>query len=176
MAVKSLRWKIFILFLLAVFAAPCSVAAQVNLEYSVKAAFVLNFLRYVTFENANDPSRVILCVVGEDEALAAFAPLREKSVNELQIEIVENPRHAGECMALFVTAAAEEGSRKLIESVRGKGVLLIGESPGFAARGGCIELTEEGKRIRFSINLKTARSEKLSISSRLLQLAKVVDE
>ena len=51
----------------------------------------------------------------------------------------------------------------------------MGDAEGFALRGGMIQFITEQNRIRFRINLKTARAAHLQISSRLLELAEVVN-
>ena len=52
-----------------------------------------------------------------------------------------------------------------------RGLLTVGESPGFIERGGIINLVEVDGHIRFQINQKAARQAGLIVSSRLLTLA-----
>jgi len=49
---------------------------------------------------------------------------------------------------------------------------MVGETPGFAERGGIIRFTLEDNRVRFEINVDAAHQADLNISSRLLTLAK----
>ena len=55
-------------------------------------------------------------------------------------------------------------------------ILTIGETPGFAARGGIINLTLEDNKVRFEVNIGAAKQANLNISSRLLALAKIVPQ
>ena len=65
----------------------------------------------------------------------------------------------------------------ILERIRGHSVLVIGESRGFASRGGIINFyVREGKTVRFEINPAAARREHLKISSNLLKLARIVAE
>jgi len=51
----------------------------------------------------------------------------------------------------------------------------VGEMEGFALRGGMIELFTERNRVRFRVNLVAAKAANLRISSKLLELAEVVN-
>ena len=55
------------------------------------------------------------------------------------------------------------------------GTLTVGESTGFASRGGVIGFFRDGTRIRFEINRTAAREVGVRISSRLLRLAKLTE-
>jgi preprotein translocase subunit Sec61beta len=50
----------------------------------------------------------------------------------------------------------------------------VGESEGFATRGGVVNFFSEGKKLRFEINPQAAAQAEIEISSRLLRLAKLV--
>ena len=52
--------------------------------------------------------------------------------------------------------------------------MTVGETPGFAADGGAINLKLEDGRVRFEINVAEAERQQLHISSKLLSLAQVV--
>ena len=52
--------------------------------------------------------------------------------------------------------------------------LTVGETPGFAERGGMIRLMLEDNRVRFEVNVDAAHDGNLNISSRLLTLARII--
>jgi ribosome-associated protein YbcJ (S4-like RNA binding protein) len=51
--------------------------------------------------------------------------------------------------------------------------LLVGETPGFAERGGAVNFFIEENKVRFEINPEVAKRRHLKISSKLLGLAKI---
>ncbi len=63
-----------------------------------------------------------------------------------------------------------------MQLVKGLPILTVGETPGFAERGGMIRFTLEDNRVRFEINVEAAREADLNISSRLLTLAKIIPQ
>ena len=54
--------------------------------------------------------------------------------------------------------------------------MTVGESEGFAALGGIINLTVEGSTVHFEVNQRAAQRAGLKISSKLLSLAKIVTD
>lgn len=66
-------------------------------------------------------------------------------------------------------------ARKILSRTQNKAILTISDDPGFVGIGGTIGLVTEGQRIRFDINLASAKLSQLQISSRLLQLARRVE-
>src|SRR5579864_9332986 len=59
---------------------------------------------------------------------------------------------------------------------KGSSILTVGESQGFAARGGIINLTVEGDTVHFEVNQTAAERARLKISSKVLSMAKIVKE
>ncbi len=60
---------------------------------------------------------------------------------------------------------------KILESVKGCGVLTIADTPGFLEAGCMINLVMDQKKVRFEINPDIARHEGFTIRSKLLRLA-----
>jgi hypothetical protein len=54
-------------------------------------------------------------------------------------------------------------------------VLLVGDSVAFVQQGGCIGFFVEENKVRFAISRDAAKQQHLTISSKLLKLAKVID-
>jgi hypothetical protein len=77
---------------------------------------------------------------------------------------------------IFLTRDAGLSLADLAERVADRPILVVGESPGFAAEGGMINFVLEGTKLRFEVNPSAATRAGLSISSRLLKLARVVKD
>jgi hypothetical protein len=90
---------------------------------------------------------------------------------------VRHPTDVGDvlgCHIFMITAERNEQAGGFIEAAAGKSILTVGETDGFALSGGMIGFYSEGSKLRFEINFGVAKSAKLRISSRLLQLARLV--
>jgi hypothetical protein len=151
-------------------------------EYKLKAAFLFNFAKFVDWPEGtfvNSQSAFAVCVLGKDP----FGHLLDDALSSKKIAdrpvVVERLKDKGEarrCQMVFVSATEGDSLPAVLDAVRGASVLLIGETPDFAASGGTIEFTLEDSRIRFLINTDAADRARLRVDSKLLALAKVVHD
>jgi hypothetical protein len=86
---------------------------------------------------------------------------------------LSDPRPAASCQILFV-CATERNSLTVIADLKRSGILIVGETDGFAADGGVVNFKVEGGRVRLEINVTAGQQQGLRISSKLLSLAEIV--
>ena len=170
------RWAAALVLVLGI--APAAAETRPT-ENALKAAFIYNFLKFIEWPAEAFPhsdSELTICIWGADTLDGALAPLAGKPVRHRQIRI----RHLSDktsvtgCHIVYVSRDEAGRLQQALARVGRKHVLTIGDMPGFAARGGAINLFKAEDRIRFEINLDAARTSGLTISSRLLSLARVV--
>jgi hypothetical protein len=152
-------------------------ARQRPLEYDVKAAFVLNFVRDVEWPAGNRTPPLRLCTLETNPfgtRLQALISGEQWEGAAIDVRVVGDMRRSGECHLLHVADGATERFMDGISALSGLPVLTVGEQEGFLERGGMIRLFVEDNKIRFSINQKAADAVGLLISSRLLRLARAV--
>jgi hypothetical protein len=80
------------------------------------------------------------------------------------------------CHLLFIPVTEKNQAGKIVRSLEGSSTLTVGETEGFAAMGGVINLTVEKSEIRFEVNPLAAGRAHLKISSKLLSLARIVTD
>jgi hypothetical protein len=142
----------------------------------VKAAYLLNFTRYVEWPPdafAARESPIVICVVGKDPFGRALDEIvRDRRVNGRRIEVrrLVTPVARDACHVAFL-AAGEAALAHAREAWPSQPVLLVGDDPGFAADGGTIGFVPAEETIRFEINADAARRTGLRISSRVMTLA-----
>jgi len=151
-------------------------------EYRLKLAFLYNFARFVEWPADAFPDEsapLTICVVGEDPFRGGIEQdLRGRTVaghpiNIRRLQAGDNPRT---CQMVFVRAGEKRAAEKILPSLKASSTLSVGESKGFAERGGVINLTLEENKLHFEVNLGAAAETRLRISSKLLALAKIVKE
>jgi hypothetical protein len=156
-----------------------SARAQAD-EYHVKAAFLLNFAKFVewptqTFRTPSDP--IVICVLGQNPfGNALEETISGKSVGgrTLSVREISGTQHPWSCQILFVNSSALNQFRSVIGHIKGAGVLSVGEAEGFTADGGVINLRVEHGSVRLEINVAAAEYTNIHISSKLLSLAEIV--
>ena len=153
----------------------------VNREYPLKALFLYNFGSYIDWP-AGAVSNSDPFVIGILGPSAVDAPLREIAATQkihgrpIVVKDFSSLAEVHGCQILFIPAAVGPAmERQAIDRLRGKAVLVVGESSGFAARGGAINFFIEANKIRFEVNVAAAAAQQLKISAKLLALAKIVE-
>jgi len=161
---------------------PSHALAQANddAEYRVKLAFLYNFAQFVQWppEAFRDPAAPLtICVAGPDPFKGSIEQdLRGRTAggHPLQLKTLEPDDDPRACHMIFVRASEKRITSKILADLKGSSTLTIGETKGFADLGGVINLTIEQNKLRFEINLDAAMETRLKISSKLLELAKIV--
>jgi hypothetical protein len=156
--------------------------AQAATEYQVKAAFLYNFAKFVEWppSSFSDPSAPLrICVLGQDPFGQELRNItNERTVNgrKLQVDELVDAHLARPCHILFIAASEKAQLKQIFESLRGIDALTVGDTKGFAELGVIINFVLENNRVQFEVNHKAAEQAGLKISSKLLNVAKVVIE
>jgi YfiR/HmsC-like len=154
-------------------------------EYLIKAGFIFNFAKFVewppaTFAQPDSP--IVIGILGTDPFGAIIDQIvQDKKIGGRGIVIKRlkwgaDSKDLKECKILFVGASERAHLDELVQTLRGLPILTVGETPGFAEHGGVIRLVLEDNRVRFEVNVEAARQAGLTISSRLLTLARIVQQ
>lgn len=154
--------------------------AQPPLEYQVKAAFLLNFAKFVTwpddaFPDANAP--VTICVYGRDPFGRTLDDVVQgETIDQRKVAVrrIEDLPKAQSCQAVFFEN--EERDLPDILGRLGRSILTVGEGEKFLRAGGMIGFLLENRRVRFDINQTAAEKAGLKLSSRLLSVARSVQK
>ncbi len=155
--------------------------AIVPAEYVIKAAYIYNFAMFVEWPAdafARQDSPVVIGIVGTDRFGAALEEIvRNKKVNNRRVVVKRLQSHLDVTNCHIVFFYSGEGAKiaDIVQQLRAAPILLVGETPEFAKRGGMINFTVEDNKVRCEINVAAARRARLAISSKLLSLAKVID-
>ena len=177
-----MRGLILCLLTLALFFNPPNVGAQQTLsDYRVKAAYVLNFLRFVQWPDdafSDTKAPVVIGIVGEDP----FGNQLPQAILGKTVQghdLIIRRYKAGEDLRgnhiLFISASEKKRLPQILASLRGSSVLTVAEMDRFLEAGGVIQFTFENSRIRFAINVDAADRARLKVSSKLLSVAQYVE-
>lgn len=172
---RVVQWACLVLFasLLILPAMPEGGPSELS-EYQVKAAYLVNFGRFVEWPPEAIGREFVIAVLGDDP----FGPyldyaVKGKSINGKRMVIQRLGRGdiLTRCQVLF-NAGSEAGRMSEIRSdLIGRPVLTVSDFKGFVDRGGMIGLMLKNTQVGFQVNLRPVGASHLTISSRLLALA-----
>jgi hypothetical protein len=149
-------------------------------EADLKAAVLYNFTKYVewpaeAFGSADAP--LVVGVYGDESFTKTLRTLlADKTAHKRPFTVrrLTSNTDAKSCHILFFQA--NESRRlggQLYDTIKRSPILTVGESEEFMEQGGMVHLYTEDKQMRFEVHPPTAENAKLTVSSRLLRLAKI---
>lgn len=164
----------------AVASAATESGGKVAQEYDLKAVFLYNFARFVewppeAFSTPNAP--ITICVLGDDPFGPSLYQIVEDEVvgnHSVTARRCRDVSEADGCHILFIARSEADHLTRILSQVSGKSILTVGENDGFAKASGMIRFVLAGNRVRLRINVDAARAAKLTISSKLLRQAEIV--
>jgi hypothetical protein len=167
----------------AILLASPAARAQMAPEYEVKAGFLYNFAKFVTwppnvFDDPNSP--IIIGILGADPFgegigdVLAGETAQGRPIRVREIARIDDGRP--ECHVLFVSQSERRNLPRILRILAATPVLTVGDNDDFAALGGIIQFFLDQGRVRFIINVAASRRAGLKISSQLLRLARVMPE
>jgi hypothetical protein len=157
---------------------PAAPVAPVSLEYEVKAAFLLNFTKFIEWPPsafAGPEAPLVICIAGDDPFGHALDQIVEgEAVNGHRIAVERVRTDQQKTCHVLYSANNRSASTPLMAG--GPGVLTVGEGDEFIRQGGIIGFVIENRHVRFAVNVKAAANAGLKVSSKLLSVAKSVEK
>ncbi len=175
----------FFILVLWIFSSALPSALALNaedVEYPAKLAFLYNFAKFIEWppKSYRQPGApFVICIAGHDPfSLGAENELRTRTVlgHPIEIRTLRANDVLSVCSIIFIPVTENDQAGNILRGLKSANTLTVGETEGFAARGGIINLTVEGSRLHFEINQLAAERAGLKISSRLFSLAKIVTD
>jgi uncharacterized protein DUF4154 len=154
-------------------------------EYLIKAGFIYNFAKFVEWPSTSFPQSdapIVIGILGTDpfgsvlDRIVADKKIGSRGFVVRRYKWSKDLKDLRECQILFVSSSEKAHTDEILEFVKWLPILTIGETPGFAERGGVIRFTVEDNRVRFEVSVDAAHNANLNISSRLLTLAKIIPQ
>ena len=157
-------------------------ATAASREYRIKAAYLYQLGRYVQWpaKAFSSPAAPFVIGVLQQDPIAAdldqIAQVKKIENRPIQIRRFSPDGNVPACHILFLPASlAPEVQAAVVRKLSGKNVLLVGDTDKFLDLGGAVRFVIEENNVRLHIALKAAQREGLTISSKLLQVARVLD-
>jgi len=154
--------------------------SQVVSESALKAAFLLNFVKFTEWPADVRPPTSPLVLCSADQTVS---PELERTVagqkveqHPLSVSRVSLDGPLRDCALLYVGKVDRGKTVQLAQALDGAGVLTVGDEQAFAAAGGMIGLFVEDGRMRFAINIGAAERGRVRMSAKLLTLARIVKD
>lgn len=166
--------------MLCLLGAAASAQAPSADENQVKAAFLLNFGRFVEWPPtafADQTERFRICISGATDVANALGVLtvgQQLHGRGIAVHLIDHHQPLKQCHILFIGNVTTRERKTLLAEAKGTFTFTVADEKDFIDNGGMLGLVNADNRISFEINQQVAEDAGLKISSRLLSLARVV--
>jgi hypothetical protein len=153
------------------------VSAQDVTEPALKGVFIYNFAKFTEWPVDAVPAAapLVMCVLGDVAVGDALErAVKGRIIAGHAVTVLKEPAAASQqvCNVIYVSGVTADQAAQLVAGVRDVPVLTISDVEGFTELGGIVRFFFESGRLRFAIDLGSAKRARLQISSNLLALAK----
>jgi len=154
--------------------------SQKYTEYDVKAAYLYNFSKFITWPNEQkDINKNFVFVVYKNEAFAKvlMEVIKERKIKgrNCKVVLVNKPEDIPNCNILFVSNVSNIEIKNIFNFINSKPIVTVGDNiEDFCKKGGIINFTSKQSTKRFELNVNLANKKEIKISSKLIVLAKIV--
>jgi len=149
-------------------------------EDKLKAVYIFNFIRFTEWPlglKALPMKQTKLAILGNHELLEILhgESFRKTALGaQLNVFSCVMPACISNANALFIDSSKRKSLEEMLNLLLNKPILTISDIPGFAEKGGMIELKRHNSAIIFRVNLQAIKRANLYVSSQLLQMAEMV--
>lgn len=156
-------------------------------EYELKAAFIFNFTRFVSWpdaaqaistESRDNSGDFVIGVLGNDPFdgnLEAIVRGELVGNRPIRIERLADTADALRCDMVFIPRAESGKLEQVLSRTRGLPILTVGDGEEMIASGCVIGFERSGKKVKLIANVDAARDAGLRISSKLLRLCEIAN-
>lgn len=174
-----MKRTLVLIFLLIILYVPSVVQDKVELDESqIKSGFLFKIIRFTRWSRESPAdSPIIISILGETTPANELAIPEDKRVHERRIvirKIHELPELA-DSHVLFITASESPRLNTILDYIADKDVLTVGDTKGYAQRGVIINFYVEKGSVRFEINRDAMKKSRVSLSTQLFTVARVVE-
>ena len=158
--------------------APGAQAADAVPENDLKAAFVYNFALFAEWpaDTLFEGGIMNICIHPNSIMRAPILGLHDRMVRGKKIAVrqLEALDNLHSCHLLFVDSSDRERWVQIRKKLRYAPVLTVSDDEEIGHEGSMIAMAMAGNRVVFDIDTRAARNAKITLSSKLLRLARSV--
>ena len=180
---KKKKALLAMLFLIvSMFSATQSFAQGNSIEYKIKAGYLYNFTKFVSWPE-NESETFNLCIIGKDPFGSVINPIEKRSVKNKPIRLyryqsISDVKH---CHIIYFGASDKQwrkvdfllGDILTVGSLENS--LTTGETKKFTQAGGMFAFFLKEGKVKLHINLQALKKSNLEVSAKLMEIAEIYE-
>jgi hypothetical protein len=144
-------------------------------EYEMKAAYLYNFASLTSWPE-HQSGQIRLCVLGKDSFKGGLEKLASSTTGRLSINLTYLPhlKASSDCQMLFIDSSEQANAEDILQYLENQPILTVTDNLEIFNSGAMIGLFVENKRLIFDVNYLQTKNAQLTVSSKLLRVARRV--
>jgi len=168
----------YLIVMLTLMAPNIALSIEASID-ELSAVYIYQLSRFTTWPETLDTQKEFnICFLAEQKKTEIAIKLEEQKIHgkKILIKYIKNEQQLQNCRVLYIDKYKNQSLihskvEKLLDAAPSYHVLTISNQKSFVKQKGIIELHVANNRLRYSINYPNSQSSKLTIDSRLFQLA-----
>lgn len=145
-------------------------------EYKIKTAYLYNFAKFVKWPEDrfdSSDSKINICIINDNPFGNIINVLHRKTAQGRQFNLKINPTEyeLNTCHMMFFPRSFTEEHKMILNKIKTLPVVTVGEGSEFAEHGGIIAFVVQSNTVTFELNLDSATTANISVSSKLAEVA-----
>jgi hypothetical protein len=170
-----------LVFILFVSCLSGNLSAREQTLGSLKAAYIYNIAKFTRWPESvwlTKESPFKLCLYGNDDTTSQLKLLADRNMHSHNITVIPVTTEItiNDCQLLYISPNESRRYRYLFSLLKKQTTLTIGNDANFLRLGGVVNLIELKQRLHFEVNMEQLAYSKLTLSSKLLKLGKLIDK
>lgn len=147
----------------------------------VKAGIIMklpSFIQWPKKSICSDSDSLSIYVYGDTplvEPMVKLRPLIKVKGSPINIKAISDISEATPCSIVFLSKDKDDYIEKIADLAKNKALLTVGDTEGFGRRGLLVNLYVVKGKVKFEVNQKTLDNSHLSVSYKLLNLARILN-
>lgn len=180
---SPLKLRITCCAILLVFIGLTTAYASENDDFTdkIKVAFTYKIIQFIELADDSDSKSndfVTICVIAGKQLNRLFADLEGKEINGDEVKVLflnQAPRSSDPCGVLYLGNSEQARLPQILQQIAPSNKMLtVSDIDQFARLGGMVELKIHEKSVKMEINVSNVTHAGIRISSKLLEVAHIV--
>ncbi|MDD5764893.1 MAG: YfiR family protein [Candidatus Marinimicrobia bacterium] len=175
------KFLISVVVFIFIFMFPARANSPVMTEADIdnmKAAFIYNFTKYITWPHMDNFNVFRIGLIGDSKIVVPFQQMAEKKMvgnKPIVFRNYDDIQTMSFCHILFISESEGDRIVQILSKLTDRSTLTVGDTPGFCKRGIMTNFFSEGGKVKFEMNTAKLESVGLKASSQLQKLARIIE-
>ncbi len=171
--------KVLLFGLILVLTISTSILSETDKDLEYKAKFLLKLVKYVEWpdgKNVNASGTTVITIVGSSPIAAVIREHAKTLAGGIKVEVKEIPVDSDftDAHIIFIPTKDTKELSGVLKRVGSSSILTVGDCEYFCNYGVMVNFFNDGGKVKFEVNRMTLGDAGLSMSSKLLKMAKLI--